>query len=281
MTPAGADPAAGSPALSLTGCSGSACKILFVPTMSFDQARACVIEHVTAERVFASPEEVALECAAGRVLAEEIRTDRDYPALARSVRDGFAVRAADVPGSLRVIGEVRAGEIFTGEVGLGEAVEIMTGAPVPRGADAVVMVEHVTRGSSGTVTTGRAADRGQFISPRGCEAQAGEAILMPGRRLGFADVAMLAAVGKSWVAVCPKPRIALLATGDEIVRVTETPREFQIRNSNLYSLAAQVARAGGVPMLLPVAKDEYDDTRRLIERGLTADLLLISGGVSA
>ena len=118
--------------------------------MNFDEARACVIERVLAERVFASPEEVALECAAGRVLADEIRADRDYPALARSVRDGFAVRAAEVPGTLRVIGEVRAGEIFAGEVGPGEAVEIMTGAPVPRGADAIVMVEHVTRGAGGT-----------------------------------------------------------------------------------------------------------------------------------
>ena len=249
--------------------------------MSFAEARACVIERVLAERVFASPEEVALECAAGRVLAEEIRADRDYPALARSVRDGFAVRAADVPGTLRVIGEVRAGEIFAGQVGPGEAVEIMTGAPVPTGADAIVMVEHVTRGANSAVTTGRNADRGQFINPKGCEAQAGEAVLTPGKRLGFADVALLAAVGKSRVAVCPKPRVALLATGDEIVPITEMPREFQIRNSNLYSLAAQVARAGGVPILLPVAKDEYDDTLGLIERGLTADLLLISGGVSA
>src|SRR6266851_2981879 len=106
--------------------------------MSFDEARACVIERVMAERVFAPAEEVALECAAGRVLAEEIRADRDYPALARSVRDGFAVRAADVTGMLRVIGEVRAGESFAGQVGPGETVEIMTGAPVPRGADAVV-----------------------------------------------------------------------------------------------------------------------------------------------
>jgi molybdopterin molybdotransferase len=104
---------------------------------------------------------------------------------------------------------------------------------------------------------------------------------MPGKRLGFADVALMASVGKAQVAVCPKPRVALLATGDEIVPVMETPREFQIRNSNVYSLAAQVARAGGVPVILPVAKDEYDDTLSLVERGLAADLLLLSGGVSA
>src|SRR6266576_1281197 len=124
--------------------------------MSFDQARACVIERVLAERVFASPEEVALEAAAGRVLAEEVRADRDYPALSRSVRDGFAVRAADLPGELKLIGEVRPGE----------TVEIMTGAPIPHGADAVVMVEHVTRDGNG-VRYDRSAEPGQFINPQG------------------------------------------------------------------------------------------------------------------
>ena len=234
-----------------------------------------------AGRLFAAPETVALECAAGRVLAEEIRADRDFPALARSVRDGFAVRARDVPGTLRVIGEVRAGDRFDGAIAAGEAVEIMTGAPVPHGADAVVMVEHTTRGADGSATTEHAARPGQFINPQGCEARAGDALLSPGKRLGFADVALLASVGKASVAVCPKPRVALLATGDEIVPITETPRDHQIRNSNMYSLAAQVTRAGGVPVLLPVARDEYDDTLSLVERGLAADLLLISGGVSA
>ncbi len=252
-----------------------------MPTLSFDRARACVIERVLAGRLFAAPESVALECAAGRVLAEEIRADRDFPALARSVRDGFAVRAQDLPGTLRIIGEVRAGDRFEGAVAAGEAVEIMTGAPVPRGADAVVMVEHVTRGVDDTVSTDRAAGPGQFINPQGCEARAGETLLSPGKRLGFADIALLATVGKNTVAVCPKPRVALLATGDEIVPVTETPREHQIRNSNVYSLAAQVTRAGGVPLILPVARDELDDTISLVERGLQADLLLISGGVSA
>ena len=252
-----------------------------MPTLSFDRARACVIERLLAGRLFAAPESVALECSAGRVLAEEIRADRDFPALARSVRDGFAVRAQDLPGTLRVIGEVRAGDRFDGIVAAGEAVEIMTGAPIPRGADAVVMVEHVTRGVDGTVSTDRAAGPGQFINPQGCEARAGESLLIPGKRLGFADVALLAAVGKNTVAVCPRPRVAILATGDEIVRITETPRDHQIRNSNVYSLAAQVTRAGGVPVILPVARDQYEDTLGLVERGLESDLLLVSGGVSA
>ena len=249
--------------------------------MTFEEARACVIERVMAGRVFPNPEEVALECAAGRILAQQIRADRDYPAVARSVRDGFAVRAEDVPGRLRVTGEVRAGERFDGAVSAGEAVEIMTGAPVPRGADAVIMVEHVIRAADETVSTDRPAERGQFINPQGCEATAGDILLGPGKRLDFSDVALLAANGNARVAVCPKPRVALLATGDEIVPVTETPLEFQVRNSNVYSLAAQVTNAGGVPVILPVAKDDFDDTHGLMERGLAADLLLLSGGVSA
>jgi len=249
--------------------------------MSFEEARACVIERVTSLRLSSPAEEIDLECAAGRVLAEAVYADRDYPAAVRSVRDGFAIHATDVPGTLKVVGEVRAGGVFDGEVGPGEAVEIMTGAPVPRGADAIVMVEHVTRGDAGTISTDRPAERGQFVNPRGCEAKAGEILIEPGRRLDFTGIAMLAAAGKARVAVFPKPRVALLATGDEIVPVTETPREFQIRNSNVYSLAAQVSRAGGIPLMLPVAKDEYEHTRGLIERGLSSDLLVISGGVSA
>src|SRR5271169_5977978 len=131
--------------------------------MKFDAARACVIERVTEARIMAPPEEIALDSAAGRVLAENILADRDLPALARSVRDGFAVHAEDVPGKLRVVGEVRAVDLFDGHVGPGEAVEIMTGAPLPRGANAVVMEEHVSRGPDGSITTDRAAEPGQFI----------------------------------------------------------------------------------------------------------------------
>ena len=216
----------------------------------------------------------------GRVLAEDVTADRDYPPFPRSARDGFAVRSADVPGELRVIGEVRAGEVFAGSVGPGQAVEIMTGAPVPQGADAVIMVEHVVR-SGESIRTDRSAKAGDNFNPRGVEARTGETVLSAGQRLGFTEIAALALVGRQCVAVFRQPRVAILPTGDEIVEAGETPREFQIRNSNAWSLAAQVRRAGGIPEPLPIARDNYESTRSGVEQGLKADLLLLSGGVSA
>ncbi len=251
-----------------------------MPPLTFEEARATVLSQVGGASRPAAPELVPLEMAAGRVLAEDVAADRDVPALARSVRDGYAVRAHDLPGELEVIGEVRAGERFGGAVAPGQAVEIMTGAPIPAGADAVVMVEHTER-LNGRVRIGRSADLRQFISPQGCEAAAREIVLHAGKRLDYSDIAMLAAFGCQQVPVYRKPAVALIATGDEIVEVHETPRDFQIRNSNIYSLAAQVARAGGIPRRLAVARDTEAHTRMLVEEGLTADLLLLSGGVSA
>lgn len=221
-----------------------------------------------------------MEEAEGRVLAETATADRDYPPVARSVRDGFAFRSASVPGSLRVIGEVRAGETFSGEPSPGEAVEIMTGAPVPKGADAVIMVEH-TRREGERVLIDRAVRPGEAINPQGAEAKAGQVLLSPGRRLGFAEIALLAMIGRTCVRVWARPRVAILPTGDEVVEISSVPLPYQVRNSNSYALAVQVARAGGIPEILPIARDVYDSTRALIERGLTADLLLLSGGVSA
>ena len=248
---------------------------------SFEDARACVIRELTAYAQQRHPgiENAPLDQAGGRVLAETIAADRDYPPTARSVRDGFAVRSLDLPGRLLVIGEVRAGETFHGTVGTGEAVEIMTGAPMPHGADQVVMVEDTQR-DGGFVLTNQAAVPGGNFNPRGCEAQAGQTVLEP-KRLCFADIGMLATLGRSNVNVYRRPRVAVLATGDEVVDITQLPRPDQVRNSNAHSLAAQVRRAGGEPVLLPVARDEYEATRLLIQRGLAEDLLLLSGGVSA
>ncbi len=224
---------------------------------------------------------VALSECVGRVLAEDVASDRDYPPFDRSARDGFAVRAADLPGMLRAIGEVRAGERFAGHVGSGEAVEIMTGAPVPEGADAVVMVEFCTRGEDGSVVTDKVPESGANITPKGSEAAAGSVVLKRGIRIDYTTVSWLAATGQARVPVFQRPSVAILATGDELVEVESTPLPHQIRNSNAWSLAAQVTRAGGVPVLLPVAPDRQDETRALVERGLESDLLLLSGGVSA
>ncbi|MEO8051497.1 MAG: gephyrin-like molybdotransferase Glp [Acidobacteriota bacterium] len=245
--------------------------------LTFDEARACVLREAG---VSMGTEAVSLAEAAGRVLAEEIPADRDYPPFPRSARDGFALRASDLPGELRVIGEVRAGERFTGAVAAGEAVEIMTGAALPDGADAVVMVEHVER-QGDRVSIQRTIASGENFSPQGIEAHGGDPVLTAGVRIGHAEVAMLATVGHTCAMVYQRPRVAIVATGDEIVEFDQSPAPHQIRNSNAVSLAAQVARAGGVPEILGIARDTYESTRTRIREGLEADLLLLSGGVSA
>jgi molybdopterin molybdotransferase len=251
-----------------------------VRPVSFEEARRTVIERVRDACADRHSERVPLLEACGRVLARDAAADRDYPAAAQSIRDGFAVRSGDTPGRLRMAGEVRAGEAASHALAAGEAIEIMTGAPVPQGADAVVMVEHVTR-EDDFVRIDSAAPRGQFINPRGAEAACGETLAPAGKRLDYSDIAMLATIGAVKVDLFTQPRVAILPTGDEIVDLGAIPLDHQVRNSNAYSLAAQVRRAGGIPELLPVARDEFEHTRALVERGLRADLLLLSGGVSA
>lgn len=249
-------------------------------TLTFEQARACVLQQVGARRKNFAVERISALDAAGRILAEPVLADRDYPPFPRSARDGFAVRAADLPGELNLIGEVRAGEVFTGSVSAGQAVEIMTGAPLPDGADAVVMVEHTERDGD-RVRIGRTQASGDNFNPRGVEARQGARLLEPGTRLGFSEIALLASVGKERLTVYAKPKIAVLPTGDEIVDVGTTPQPFQIRNSNAWSMAAQVARAGAEPVILPIARDTYESTLKLVKQGLACDMLLLSGGVSA
>jgi molybdopterin molybdotransferase len=151
---------------------------------------------------------------------------------------------------------------------------------MPAGADSVVMVEHTTAAVD-KVRVQRTLHAGENVSPQGCEARRESVLLEPRHRLGFAEIALLAAAGRSQVSVFQKPQVAILATGDEIVEVHETPLDYQIRNSNAQSLAVQVLRAGGCPNILPIARDQYDATRELVEQGLHFDLLLLSGGVSA
>jgi molybdopterin molybdotransferase len=251
--------------------------------LSFEAAYATVLDYC---RRLAPPqaEEIALLDGLGRVLAEPILADRDFPPFPRATRDGYAVRADDlhtVPANLRVIGQIQAGAAFAGRLVPGQTVEIMTGAAVPQGADAVVMVEYTARASgSDQVEIQRAVTAAENVVARGAEVGAGRPVLAPGSRLSAAQVALAAACGKARVKVYRKPRVAILATGDELVEISETPGPFQIRNSNSYSLAAQVESAGGEAMRLPVAPDEPRKLAFLIHAGLEADMLLLSGGVS-
>ncbi len=238
---------------------------------------------------------------AGRTLAEPLLADRDQPPFARSTRDGFACRAADANagGKLEVIGEVRAGstwpppspaltaavtEALAG-ISAGQAVEIMTGAPVPSGSDCVVMVEHVRHdgnaiSSSVTLLEGHSIEPGANIVPRGAEAHAGDVILAAGTLMAAAQIGAAASCGAAEVSVFARPRVAILTTGDELVELNQSPLPFEIRNSNSYSLAAQILSAGGEPLRLAVARDDRQHLETLIRRGREADLLVLSGGVS-
>jgi molybdopterin molybdotransferase len=288
-------------------------------------------------------EEVLLLQALGRVLAEPVMADRDFPPFARATRDGVALRAQDLADgmmTLRVVGQVRAGDSYDLPVASGEAVEIMTGAAVPAGADAVVMVEYTERKSqelnhkghpfdssfagseslrAGYGAQGESDNRnivdaddhildiaghqkakpqekrtqtedfveiqrvvvaGENVVPPGAEARAGQELLPLGTRMGPAQIALAAAAGKASLKVYRKPRVAVLSTGDELVEVAEKPGPSQIRNSNSYSLAALVTESGGEPVQLPIAPDEDGKLTELIQEGLKADMLLLSGGVS-
>ncbi len=263
------------------------CKIRIVASPSspkvleFEEARRVVLDVMRAFERRRDAETVPLEQAHGRVLASPLLADRDYPALRRSLRDGFAVHSRDLPGTLTVRGEVRAGEEQQAPLGRGEALEIMTGAPVPEEADAVVMVEHVTRSDAAQVKIDRAAEPGQFINPQGAEARRDSVLIEAGTLLDASHVASLAMTGHTTVQVVPRPSVAILPTGDEIVDVNEKPAAHQVRNSNSYMLAALVRAAGGNASILPIARDTKDALRPLLEQGLQYDMLLVTGGVSA
>ena len=249
--------------------------------LSYQEARQKVIEQVGERKGPRATEQVRVGEALGCVLAQEVKTDREYPPFNRATRDGFAVFAADAKAgvTLKCTGEIKAGDRVTKELWAETCVQIMTGAAVPSGADAVVMIEHTKRDGD-QVLFERAAVTGQNYVPRGSEARAGQTILTPGMRLGYAELALAAQVGAAELKCAQKPRVAILSTGDEIVPVDSIPGRFQIRNSNSVSLAAQVRLAGGKPILLGNAMDREDDLSSKIRRGLQEDLLVLSGGVS-
>ena len=250
--------------------------------LSYTDARQKVMEVAESiQRPFLRTQ-VEIEQAFGRILAEPVLADRDYPPFDRSTRDGFAVRAADAqtPGArLECIGELRAGGHFETPVLPGQCVEIMTGAALPQGADTVVMIEHTKREGK-TIVLERAAQQGDHIVPRGTEARAGSLLVAPKTRLGYAEMALAAQAGATRLDVFASPRLAILSTGDEVVDARAKPGPLQVRNSNGISIEILARTAGAETIQLGNAPDEKSSLRAAIERGLAEDILVLSGGVS-
>jgi len=253
--------------------------------LHFEQALQMVNERVDRANPSPAMESVPLLEARGRVLAQDATADRDYPPFDRSTRDGYAVRSSEVqtvPVTLECLGEARAGRPYRESLGTrpGVCVEIMTGAPVPPGADAVVMLEHV-HATDTRIEVLRSVAARENVVCRGSEVQAGAVVLKRGRRIEAGEIGLLASIGQVQVRAFRRPTVAILPTGDEVVAIDQQPQWFQVRNSNAITLAAAVSSAGGAPQLLGIAPDQVDQLRLLIERGLQSDLLLLSGGVSA
>jgi molybdopterin molybdotransferase len=245
-----------------------------------EEALAIVLAHTPA----LGAEETLLTEALGRVLAEPVRADQDMPPFDRSAMDGYAVRAADVthaPATLDVVAQVRAGQFPTETLRPGQAVQVMTGAPVPQGATAVQPVEK-TRALAGgrRVEVLERVETGAHISRQGAEVRAGDVVLEAGETITPSSVAVLAAVGKGRVRVGRRPAVSVLVTGDELVDVWDQPGRGRIRNSNGYALQAQAAWAGAAVRSLGVVPDQADRIAQGVREGFAADVLLISGGVS-
>jgi molybdopterin molybdotransferase len=251
--------------------------------LSWHDARQRVIAIVRGQMRPPRSERIPLARALGRVLARTVSADRDQPAFPRSIRDGYAIRSADtssLPAEFEIVAEIKAGSAFDGEIGAFQAARIMTGAPVPAGADAVVMLEHVREMSSTRIAVDRPIAPGLHFVAQGAEARVGAKLLDSGRRIGFGEIALLAEVGCSPVSVFRRPRVAVLATGDEIVPLESRPGPFEIRDTNSVSLAAQVALSGASVLSLDRARDSAGSLRAGIKAALRADAIVLSGGVS-
>lgn len=231
-------------------------------------------------------ERVPLLDALGRVLAEEIRSSRDIPGFDNSAMDGYALRAADIataseahPVRLKVVETVPAGRMPEHQVGPGECARTMTGAPIARGADAIVQVER-TRGDGSTVEILAPAEAKSFIRPRGEDLRVGESVMSAGRMLSPSDLGMLASLSRSMVGVYRRPRVAIVATGDELVDIDEHPTGAQVVNSSAYALSGAIRESGGEAVILRVARDIKDEVRERLEEALAFDMVLSTGGVS-
>ena len=252
---------------------------------SYQEAAAIVAARAAQLAQFQpSIEEVGLGAASSRILAEPIFADHDQPPFDRSTRDGFACRASEINTHelLPIGGATRAGDAPSGPLPLSAAWEIMTGAPVPAEADAVVMIEHVEITPAGIrLLPPRKLSSGENIVPRGAQARHGDELLAAGNAITFAQVALAAACGYASLNVFARPNVAILTTGDELVPIDAQPAPGQIRNSNAPMLAALVSAAGGDPWILPTARDNHESLAAALAQAAQADLLLLSGGVSA
>jgi molybdopterin molybdotransferase len=221
----------------------------------------------------------------GHVLAADVAGDLDMPPYHKSMMDGYAVRCADLPsgkGQLEVIEEITAGQVPRAALEAGQASRIMTGAPIPSGCDAVVVVERTRLDGTGRVwIEDRPPTPGQNILPQGAEMRRGDVVLQAGTVLRPKEFGVLATVGRTTVSVHPSPRVAILSTGDELVEPAERPEGGQIRNSNGAMLVSLVSDAGGVPRYLGIGRDDAACLKPLVCDGLKAHVLLLSGGVSA
>lgn len=250
------------------------------PTLSVEEARERILGTV---RVL-EPERVPILEALGRVLAEPVVASRNIPPLSNSAMDGYAVRGEDVaqaPVRLRVVGEAAAGYVCEARVESGTAVRIMTGAPIPEGADTVVRFED-TRLEGEWVEVLVPVPHGKNVRPAGEDVRAGQEVLSPGKVLRPQEIGMLAALGRTEVAVFRRPRVAILATGDEVVSPGQEPGPAQIYDANTYTVSALVRHVGGIPIPLGVARDQEELVREGVRRALEerADFIITSGGVS-
>lgn len=230
---------------------------------------------------------VKLRNALHRVLAETVTAGENIPPFDNGAMDGFVVRSGDVsqaskrtPAALAIVGESSAGNVFRKRVGKGEAVRIMTGGKIPRGADAVVPIELVQVKGDTHILVTSPAKPGQHIRRAGEDIRKNEIVLKRGELLTPARLGVLASLGRTKVRVARRPHVNILATGDELVEVRERPREGQIRNSSSYALAGLVEQHGGVSRMLGVVSDRKKKMRKAVKRGLDCDILLITGGVS-
>ncbi|MED5580114.1 MAG: gephyrin-like molybdotransferase Glp [Nitrospinota bacterium] len=230
---------------------------------------------------------VNIENAMGRILADDVFSEREIPPWANSAMDGYAVRAEDLkdarkdnPVVLKVIERIQAGVKAKSVLNEGEAIRIMTGAPIPDGADAIVLQEETEENDSGDVKIFISVESGESVRVAGEDVEIGDLVVSRGIKLRPPAIGMLANIGTAKCNVSKKPKVAILATGEELVDLNEVPKEGQIFNSNSYALAAQVEEAGGEPILLGIAKDNSDDLIKGIKRGMSADILITSGGVS-